>query len=91
MHFDSDQILEDNPLVEFVELPEQYNKLWYSNILCGVMRGALEMVCVTMPLLTRTQKCLVQPQANKEERASEGETKKGGGPLCVDTAVKSLI
>eukprot|EP00026_Physarum_polycephalum_P016531 Phypoly_transcript_17455.p1 GENE.Phypoly_transcript_17455~~Phypoly_transcript_17455.p1 ORF type:complete len:137 (+),score=19.86 Phypoly_transcript_17455:373-783(+) len=37
-------ILEDNPLIEFVELPEQYNKLWYSNILCGVIRGALEMV-----------------------------------------------
>lgn len=37
-------VLEDNPLIEFVELPEQYNKLWYSNILCGVIRGALEMV-----------------------------------------------
>eukprot|EP01112_Ceratiomyxa_fruticulosa_P016587 TRINITY_DN5035_c0_g1_i1.p1 TRINITY_DN5035_c0_g1~~TRINITY_DN5035_c0_g1_i1.p1 ORF type:complete len:190 (-),score=44.18 TRINITY_DN5035_c0_g1_i1:67-636(-) len=37
-------ILEDNPLTEFVELPEQYSKLWYSNILCGVIRGSLEMV-----------------------------------------------
>lgn len=39
-------ILENNPLNEFVELPEKLNKLWYSNILCGVIRGALEMVNV---------------------------------------------
>jgi hypothetical protein len=37
-------ILDDNPLVEFVELPEQYDKLWYSNVICGVLRGSLEMV-----------------------------------------------
>ncbi len=37
-------ILEDNPLTEFVELPENCANLWYSNILCGVIRGALEMV-----------------------------------------------
>ena len=37
-------VLDENPLVEFVELPEQFNNLWYSNILCGVIRGALEMV-----------------------------------------------
>lgn len=36
---------EDNPLAEFVELPEEALKagLWYSNVLCGVIRGALEM------------------------------------------------
>jgi hypothetical protein len=46
--------LEDNPLSEFVELPEQYAGLWYSNILwylkfgnvSGVIRGSLEMVHV---------------------------------------------
>jgi len=38
-------VLEDNPLVDFVELPSQYReKLQYSNLLCGVIRGALEMV-----------------------------------------------
>lgn len=38
-------IFDENPLAEFVELPEQFvNDLWYSNILCGVVRGALEMV-----------------------------------------------
>jgi len=61
--------LDDNPLAEFVELPEGAlpsaagaqgagitpaqgqgtnagggGGLWYSNILCGVLRGALEMV-----------------------------------------------
>lgn len=41
--------LEENPLIEFVELPESLLKsnLVYSNILCGVIRGALEMVCVS--------------------------------------------
>lgn len=38
------QILEDNPLTDFVELPEQLSSLRYSNLLCGVIRGALEMV-----------------------------------------------
>ena len=35
-----------NPLAEFVELPEEALEggLWYGNVLCGVLRGALEMV-----------------------------------------------
>jgi hypothetical protein len=38
--------LDENPLAEFVELPEEAieNGLWFSNVLCGVLRGALEMV-----------------------------------------------
>ncbi|SCV06160.1 LANO_0H23420g1_1 [Lachancea nothofagi CBS 11611] len=37
--------LEENPLSEFVELPmDAAKELWYSNILCGVLKGALEMV-----------------------------------------------
>ena len=38
---------DDNPLAEFVELPEEALEggLWFSNVLCGVIRGALEMVC----------------------------------------------
>lgn len=39
-------ILESNPLVDFVELPDNHNTLVYSNLLCGVLRGALEMVSV---------------------------------------------
>lgn len=40
-------VFEDNPLADFVELPDDgraQDELWYSNILCGVLRGALEMV-----------------------------------------------
>lgn len=40
-------VFEENPLAEFVELPDDgraQDELWYSNILCGVIRGALEMV-----------------------------------------------
>jgi hypothetical protein len=37
-------ILEDNPLSEFVELPEDGKNLYYCNIICGILRGALEMV-----------------------------------------------
>ncbi|KAI8998679.1 transport protein particle complex subunit [Trametes punicea] len=37
---------DENPLAEFVELPEEALEggLWFSNVLCGVIRGALEMV-----------------------------------------------
>lgn len=37
-------VLEDNPLVDFVELPDNCQGLHYCNILSGVIRGALEMV-----------------------------------------------
>lgn len=37
-------LLSENPLTEFVELPPLYSNLCYSNIICGVIRGALEMV-----------------------------------------------
>ena len=37
-------VLEDNPLIDFVELPENCSELNYCNVLCGVLRGALEMV-----------------------------------------------
>ena len=38
-------IFKDNPLADFVMLPSGYaNTLWYSNILCGLIRGSLEMV-----------------------------------------------
>lgn len=40
-------VFEENPFADFVELPDDgraQDELWYSNILCGVLRGALEMV-----------------------------------------------
>jgi hypothetical protein len=51
-------IFEDNPLADFVELPDDgraQDELWYSNILCGVLRGALEMVLTSS--LPPTPKC----------------------------------
>lgn len=37
--------IEKNPLCEFVELPDNLLKtLWYSNIICGIIRGALEKI-----------------------------------------------
>lgn len=41
-------VFDENPLADFVELPDDgraQDELWYSNILCGVLRGTLEMVC----------------------------------------------
>ncbi|XP_075252131.1 trafficking protein particle complex subunit 3-like [Convolutriloba macropyga] len=37
-------ILKENPLADFVELPEKHQSLFYSNILCGVIKGALTAV-----------------------------------------------
>ena len=38
-------IMKDNPLSDFVVLPAQLREgLWYSNVLVGVIRGALEMI-----------------------------------------------
>ena len=36
--------IDDNPLIPFVELPEESKELRYCNMLCGVLRGCLEMV-----------------------------------------------
>lgn len=45
--------LDENPLAEFVELPEEVLEggLWFSNVLCGVLRGALEMVISFLAIL----------------------------------------
>jgi hypothetical protein len=37
-------IFSDNPLNDYVELPDKYQSLWYSNLFCGIIRGALEAV-----------------------------------------------
>jgi len=40
-------LFDENPLADFVELPDDgraQDELWFSNILCGIIRGALEMV-----------------------------------------------
>mmetsp|Transcript_12088 Transcript_12088/g.25081 ORF Transcript_12088/g.25081 Transcript_12088/m.25081 type:complete len:190 (-) Transcript_12088:10-579(-) len=38
-------VIPENPLAEYVELPAHLtNRLWYSNLLCGVIRGSLEQL-----------------------------------------------
>ena len=38
-------LLDDNPLAAYVvDLPDKYRGLWYSQVLCGVLRGALELL-----------------------------------------------
>jgi hypothetical protein len=47
-------VFEENPLADFVELPDDgraQEELWYSNVLSGVVRGALEMVCCSYPAI----------------------------------------
>ncbi len=40
-------VLRENPLAEFVILPPScQNVLWYSNILCGILKGALDMISI---------------------------------------------
>lgn len=42
-------VLQDNPLNDFVELPpSMVGSLHYSNLLCGVIQGALEQVRKTL-------------------------------------------
>ncbi len=43
------QVFADNPMTDFVELPEECRDLKYCNLLCGVVRGALEMVRGQVP------------------------------------------
>ena len=37
-------VLKSNPLTDYVQLPTDMKNLNYSNLLCGVIKGALEMV-----------------------------------------------
>ena len=55
---------EEIPLNDFVELPETLSALHYSNIVCGVVRGALEMVRRDYPRrLPHRPACRSQPPA----------------------------
>ena len=57
-------------MAEFVELPEDALEggLWFSNVLCGILRGALEMVSAMMYLESRglLLTCTVQVQIRVE-------------------------
>ena len=36
--------MDNNPLTDFVDLPSEYSALSYCQMICGIIRGALEMV-----------------------------------------------
>jgi hypothetical protein len=40
-------VFRENPLAEYVILPPAcQNTLWYSNVLCGIIRGALDIISI---------------------------------------------
>ncbi|XP_043540793.1 trafficking protein particle complex subunit 3-like isoform X4 [Chiloscyllium plagiosum] len=41
---DCSLFLEKNPLLGYVEIPEKHSCLLYSNMICGILKGALKMV-----------------------------------------------
>ena len=57
-------VLDHNPLVDMVELPETHRDLWFSNILCGVIRGSLEMVGVRVPVCVMSLQCSPEGQSH---------------------------
>lgn len=59
-------MLDENPVTDFVELPEEYSKLWYSNLICGVIRGALEMV--QLKVECKQVRCTLKGDDNDEIR-----------------------
>lgn len=45
--------IDNNPFALFTDMPNEYNNLKYSNLLCGIIRGSLEMVNVFIFLIYR--------------------------------------
>ena len=75
------QILEDNPLTDFVELPEGCQNLIYCNVLCGVIRGALEQA------RPRAQQCL--PPVMPSDRGASAAHCAQAAASCFDHAEAS--
>lgn len=74
--------------VEFVELPPSaYGVLWYSNVLCGVLRGALEMV--QMRVEARFVKDVLQGDEVSEIRCVADSLRYRGCGLGIETDPRS--
>ena len=69
-------VIADNPFIEFVELPAQYQSLKYCNLLCGVLVGALEMI--QMQVECRTVKDMLQGDDSNEIRVELKSMLTGG-------------
>ncbi|KAJ5080740.1 trafficking protein particle complex subunit [Anaeramoeba ignava] len=57
-------VLDQNPLIEFVELPPKYKGLFYCNILCGIIRGSLEMLQIDVE--AKYKKCVLRGDERSE-------------------------
>jgi len=64
----------DSPLAEFVQLPAHLQDLKYLNIICGVIRGALEMVQTEVDV-TFTRDILCGDQRNEIRVENRGKVK----------------
>ncbi|KAH7830117.1 Transport protein particle (TRAPP) component Bet3-like protein A [Monocercomonoides exilis] len=71
-------IFKDNPMTEFVELPEKLQSISYCNVLCGVIQGALEMVHITSAC-TFVQDQLKGNEVNEMRVEIRGTLKEGSG------------
>ncbi|KAG1664238.1 hypothetical protein FOA52_003491 [Chlamydomonas sp. UWO 241] len=63
----------DNPLTEFVDLPDELSDLKYLSVLCGVIRGALEMV--SMDVDVRVERDMLKGDDAHELRVTLKEHK----------------
>lgn len=85
-------VFDENPLADFVELPDDgraQDELWYSTILCGVLRGALEMVGTQSweVLVLASRVCLIMISGTNANRSSFCQRRFAGrrydGDACV--------
>lgn len=58
-------IMDSNPLTDLVEIPDNLRNLKYCNIICGAIRGALEMVQLDV------QSWIVQVKKNHFNKKNE--------------------
>jgi hypothetical protein len=75
-------ILDENPLNDFVELPEQFKALKYSNILCGVIRGALEMVAPWLTNRVTRSRLTYESNVHTPNASSAATTRPKYGCIC---------
>mmetsp|Transcript_5218 Transcript_5218/g.15605 ORF Transcript_5218/g.15605 Transcript_5218/m.15605 type:complete len:187 (+) Transcript_5218:56-616(+) len=73
---------DENPLTEFTELPEKYSRLWFANILCGVIRGSYEMVQMVVECSYR--KCVLRGDDTNEIRITLKEMLSERPPMDED-------
>lgn len=82
-------VFRENPLAEFAELPDECSGLWYSNLICGVIRGALE--AVFMKVDCTFVKCKLRGDGVNEIRVQLLEIQTDRVSLCSSVILFSPI